>query len=80
VGGVAQPRQLDEAPAWPEKPVMAGEKPASDARKARLAKALKANIAKRKAQARAQEKARAEDRPAGEAPAGAPPDEEGCPN
>ena len=55
---------------------MAAEKPSSDARKARLAKALKANIAKRKAQARAQAAAR----PAGDEPPETPPDEGGCPN
>lgn len=55
---------------------MAAEKPSSDARKARLAKALKANIAKRKAQARAQAAAR----PAGDEPPEMPPDEGGCPN
>ncbi|WP_193548198.1 hypothetical protein [Aestuariivirga litoralis] len=55
---------------------MAAEKPSSEARKARLARALKANIAKRKAQARAQ----AATRPAGEAPPETPPDEDGCPN
>jgi hypothetical protein len=55
---------------------MAGEKPASDARKQRLAKALKANIARRKAQARAQDGAR----PAGETGPEPPPDEDGCPN
>ena len=55
---------------------MAAEKPTSDARRQRLARALKANIAKRKAQARALSEAR----PAGgEAPADAP-DEDGCPN
>ena len=52
---------------------MAGEKPSSDARKARLAKALKANIARRKAQARAQEKA-------SQAAPETPPEEDGCPN
>ena len=55
---------------------MAPEKPSSDARKARLAKALKANIGRRKAQARAQEQAGAGAEPAPEAP----PDEDGCPN
>jgi len=55
---------------------MTGQKPSSDARKARLAKALKANIGKRKAQARAQEEAR---QTAPEAP-DEPPDEDGCPN
>ena len=52
---------------------MGGEKPSSDARKARLAKALKANIAKRKAQARAQQEA------VRKAPE-TPPDKDGCPN
>ena len=55
---------------------MAAEKPSSDARKARLARALKANIAKRKAQAKAQAGARV----AGEDPPEAPTDEDGCPN
>jgi hypothetical protein len=55
---------------------MAGEKPSSDARKQRLAKALKANIAKRKAQAKAQAQAR----PAAEPAPEAAPDEDGCPN
>ena len=55
---------------------MAGEKSSSDARKARLAKALKANIGKRKAQARALAKGR----PAAEMPPETPPDEDGCPN
>ena len=55
---------------------MAAEKPTSDARKQRLAKALKANIAKRKAQARAQ----ADARRAGEDAPLPPPDEDGCPN
>ena len=55
---------------------MTGQKPSSDARKARLAKALKANIGKRKAQARAQEKGR---QASAETPA-EPVDEDGCPN
>jgi hypothetical protein len=55
---------------------MTGQKPSSDARKARLAKALKANIGKRKAQARAQEKTRQTGPEAPEEPA----DEDGCPN
>jgi len=55
---------------------MTAEKPSSDARKQRLAKALKANIAKRKAQARAQ----AEARRAGDDDLPPPPDEDGCPN
>ena len=55
---------------------MAGEKSASDVRKARLAKALKANIARRKAQARAQDGTR----PAGKTAPEPPPDEDGCPN
>ena len=77
MGGVAQPRRLDEAAAWPEKPVMAGEKSASEVRKARLAKALKANIGKRKAQAKAQEAA--QDKAAQTAPE-TPPEEDSCPN
>ena len=56
---------------------MAAEKTASDARKSRLAKALKANIARRKAQARMQEKAQ---EATGQAAPGTPPDEDGCPN
>ena len=55
---------------------MAAEKPTSEARRQRLAKALKANIARRKAKDRAQ----AATRPAGEEPPDAPPDEDGCPN
>lgn len=55
---------------------MAAEKPSSEARKQRLAKALKANIAKRKAQAKALDGARK----AAEAPSGGTPDEDGCPN
>ena len=55
---------------------MAGEKSSSDARKQRLAKALKANIARRKAQSRAQDGARR----AGETAPEPPPDEDGCPN
>ncbi|MCA3559622.1 MAG: hypothetical protein IOC82_01165 [Aestuariivirga sp.] len=55
---------------------MAAEKPSSDARKQRLAKALKANIAKRKAQAKAQAAAR----PAGEDSPEKPPDKDGCRN
>ena len=55
---------------------MAAEKPSSDARKQRLARALKANIARRKAQA----KALSEARPAGEETPGTAPDEDGCPN
>ena len=51
---------------------MAGEKPSSEARKERLAKALKANIAKRKAQAKTRE--------GGTPAAETPPDEDGCPN
>ncbi len=60
---------------------MATEKPSSDARRARLARALKANIGRRKAQARAQDKA-IEQAAADEAPnvPGTPPDEDGCPN
>ena len=56
---------------------MAGEKPASDARRARLAKALKANIARRKTQAKAQE--RAQEKAVQDAPETLP-DEDGCPN
>lgn len=59
---------------------MAAEKPSSDARRARLARALKANIARRKAQARAQEEALENTRQAGEDPPGTPADEDGCPN
>jgi hypothetical protein len=55
---------------------MAAEKPSSDARKQRLAKALKANIAKRKAR----DRALADTRPAGSEPPETPPDEDGCPN
>jgi hypothetical protein len=55
---------------------MAAEKPSSDARRARLARALKSNIAKRKAQA----KALAGARPAGDEPPETLPDEDGCPN
>ena len=55
---------------------MAAEKPSSDARRKRLSAALKANIGRRKAQARALEGAA---EPAPEAPAAAP-DEDGCPN
>ena len=55
---------------------MAAEKPTSDARKARLAKALKANIAKRKARDRALAAAG----PAEDAAAAGPDDEDGCPN
>lgn len=55
---------------------MAAEKPSSDARKARLAKALKANIARRKAQARALDGART----APETAPDAGPAEDGCPN
>jgi len=51
---------------------MAGEKPRSDAKKERLAKALKANLARRKAQARTREAP-------SEAPE-SPTDEDGCPN
>ena len=40
---------------------MAAEKPSSDTRRKRLAAALKANIARRKAQARARSEAGAED-------------------
>ena len=56
---------------------MAAEKPSSDARKQRLARALKANIAKRKAQAREQAKAQQAGVPE---PSDPPPDEESCPN
>ena len=76
MGGPAQPRRLDLCLARSENPVMAGEKSSSDARKQRLAKALKANIARRKAQSRAQDGAR----PAGETAPEPPPDEDGCPN
>ena len=55
---------------------MAAEKPTSDARRKRLSAALKANIGRRKAQARALESAR-DDAPQGPAPG---PDEDGCPN
>ena len=55
---------------------MAAEKPSSDARRQRLAKALKANIARRKAKARAQ----AEPDAADDAPPETPADEDGCPN
>ncbi len=60
---------------------MAAEKSSYDARKARLARALKANIGRRKAQARAQDKTRerAPDDEARQAP-GTPPDKDGCPN
>ena len=51
---------------------MAAEKSSSDARQQRLAKALKANIAKRKAQA----KARAAEDDSPQPPA----DEDSCPN
>ena len=54
---------------------MTGEKPVSDARKERLAKALKANLSRRKAQART--------RQAAEDPATGPEaseTEDGCPN
>ena len=67
---------LDDWTLRPEKPVMAGEKPSSDARRQRLAKALKANIAKRKAQARALDQARAE----AAGPPAPPGDKDGCPN
>jgi hypothetical protein len=59
---------------------MAAEKPASDARRARLAKALKANIGRRKAQARAQEMAQGEADAAAQPAPGTPADEDGCPN
>jgi len=51
---------------------MAGEKPRSEEKRERLAKALKANLARRKAQAKTR-------RSAGEDP-GSPPDDDGCPN
>ena len=51
---------------------MAAEKPGSDTRKARLAEALKANIAKRKAQAKTRKSAP-------DAPE-TPETEDGCPN
>ena len=51
---------------------MSSKKTSSDARRERLAKALKDNIAKRKAQAK-------ERRPAPAAPRG-PDDDKGCPN
>ena len=54
---------------------MAGEKPSSEARRARLAKALKANIAKRKLQARSRDA-----EPPAEGAAEIPPEEDGCPN
>ena len=76
MGGLAQPRRLDGWPVRAENPAMAGEKSSSDARKARLAKALKANIAKRKAQARALDQARAE----AAGPPAPPGDKDGCPN
>ncbi len=51
---------------------MAGGKPTSDQRQERLAKALKANLARRKAQAKTRT-------PAPEA-AKTPPDDDSCPN
>ncbi len=51
---------------------MAGEKPSSAQRKARLAEALKANIAKRKAQAKTRKSAPDAPEP--------PESEDGCPN
>jgi hypothetical protein len=56
---------------------MAPEKPSSDARKQRLAKALKANIGRRKAKARAQA---AEGSGAEAEAAGGADDEDSCPN
>ena len=55
-----------------ENPAMSGEKITSGSRKERLAKALKANIAKRKQQART--RAETEDAPE------TPESEDGCPN
>jgi hypothetical protein len=51
---------------------MAGEKPSSERRKARLAEALKSNIARRKAQAKTRKTAT-------DAPE-TPESEDGCPN
>ncbi|MCA3554954.1 hypothetical protein [Aestuariivirga sp.] len=57
---------------------MAAEKPSSDAHKQRLAKALKANIARRKAKAQAA--AQTVDRPAAEDSPETPPEDGGCRN
>jgi|GEM_PF-6620000 len=70
-GGCATP-WLDDSVPWAENPVMAGKKPSSEARKERLSKALKANIAKRKAQAKTRQQAQAVPEAASE--------EDGCPN
>jgi hypothetical protein len=66
---------LDDWAGWPDNSKMTGNKPASDMRKERLAKALKANLSRRKMQAR--------NRQAVEDPepmAEAPETEDGCPN
>ena len=73
--GLRNPVGLTKRPRGPKSLSWLEKNPRPMPARQRLAKALKANIAKRKAQARAQEEA---GRPA-EAPE-APPDEDGCPN
>ena len=63
---------LDGGRGPPENGTMASEKTSSEQRKERLARALKANIAKRKAEAKARKSATT-------APE-TPPDEDSCPN
>ena len=72
-GGLTQPRRLTGGRYARKTPGMAAEKTRSEQRKERLAKALKANIARRKDAARAR---------GAEAPETAepPPDDKGCPN
>ena len=67
--------QLDVRGGWPENSGMVEEKPGSDKRKERLARALKANLSRRKAQARTRQAAEGH-----AAMAEAPETEDGCPN